>query len=420
MSHLQYNKLTEMNKIFTSVLVLLAFVANAQTADSALSNGGAIDVYYDFETGVKTNVNRTSWDIGLASNPRSSSIIINENAGVELYLYGSDTSMWSTVDTTGFAFTNIYNSEESWAAGAFSNQGTTHPDYGWGIYDGNTHDINGNRIFIIKTQGGDYLKVVIDKMAAATGIYTFRTAKLDGSDFKEYAYSKSQAESKDKNFALLNLSTGDYTYTNPDAKDWDVVFTKYITFVQQGPNSRYMAVGGLKINDGYDVAERDGVDVSDDDTSSLSWNTDITEIGYDWKSFDLNTSSYTMVADRAYFIRTSNGAVWKLWFTNYTVGTANYYFNTKLIKEGTASIKKYTKLNTMVYPNPSSDAFNINNGEKEALTVTLLNTQGVTVLESNVNAFSTTSISTLELSKGVYFLRLNTTNATSTQRVIFE
>lgn len=28
----------------------------------------------------------------------------------------------------------------------------------------NTHDILGNRLFIVKTQTGDYLKVVIDKL----------------------------------------------------------------------------------------------------------------------------------------------------------------------------------------------------------------------------------------------------------------
>ena len=67
----------------------------------------------------------------------SASIIINENAGMELYVYSNDTNDWNTVDTAGFTFEKVYNSEESWENGAFSNLGTNHPDYGWGIYDMN-------------------------------------------------------------------------------------------------------------------------------------------------------------------------------------------------------------------------------------------------------------------------------------------
>jgi hypothetical protein len=416
--HLHHNKNTEMKKIFTSLLALVALSVSAQVvvSDSVLTMGGASDVYYDLSSQTQTPVSRTTWDIGLTTDGRGASVIINENAGVELYLYSTDTSDWSSIDTNGFAFDNIYNSETTWNAGAFANQGTTHPDYGWGMYDMNSHDINGNRLFIVKTKDGDYLKVVIDKMSAA-GLYTFRTAKLDGSDLESYSYSKTQAESKDKNFALLNLTSGDFVYTNPNTKDWDILFTKYITFVQAGPNSRYQPVGGVKINAGCEVAQRDNVSPTDNDTSSLTWTTDITEIGWDWKTFDLQTSSYSMVAGRTYFVRTANGSVHKIWFTDYSVGTAIYKFNTEALLLGT---DKITKLNTTVYPNPTAASLTIDNKEKEALTYTLLNTQGVTVYTGTVGAFTSNSISTNDFANGVYFLQLSTSSITNTQRVIFE
>ena len=408
-----------MNKIITSLFLLVSLHGFSQTADEVMSQGGVNDVYYDFETQSKVAVDRTTWDIGLTMDMRGASIIINENGGTELYLYSADTSDWSTLDTAGFDFKNIYNSESTWNAGAFANQGTTHPDYGWGIYDMNKHDINGNRVFILKTKTGNYLKVVIDQMSPM-GLYKFRTASLDGSNLKMYEYGKATPVSMGKNFALLDLDGGDFITDNPMAKEWDVLFTKYITFVQAGPNSRYQAVGGVKINAGCQVAEREGMSADSDDTSSLAWGGNVTQIGWDWKTFDLATRSYIMDTDLAYFVRTQNGAVYKLWFTDYTVGTAIYSFNTKEIKAGTLSANKITKLNTSVYPNPTADVLNINNKENETLTISLLNVHGVVVLNSTVSANATQSISTTDLAKGVYFLQLSTANTSNTQRVIFE
>jgi len=409
-----------MNKIFTTLFILAALVGNAQTADSVISRGGAMDVYYDFETQDKSELDRATWDIGLTTDMRGASIIINENAGTELYIYGTDTSDWSTVDTAGFDFENIYNSEATWSAGAFANQGTVHPDYGWGIYDQEKHNIDGNRIFILKTKTGEYLKVVIDQMSPA-GVYKFRTAKLDGSNLEVYEYAKTDPKSMGKNFVLVNLDAGDFVFENPASRQWDILFTKYTTTVQMGPTSIDMAVSGVKINAGCEVAERLGEDVTSNDTSSLTWGTSIAEIGYDWKSFNRGTFQYEFTADLAYFVRTQNGAVWKIWFTGYEGGAVGkYVFNTEEIKAGVSSVAKYARLKTAVYPNPTRDVLNITNEENEALNIRVMNTQGAVLLESSVNAFETTSFSTTDLAKGIYFLQLSTANASSTQRVIFE
>jgi hypothetical protein len=409
-----------MNKIFTTLFLLTALIGNAQTADSVISQAGSIDVYYDFETQDKAQLDRATWDIGLTTDMRGASIIINENAGTELYLYSTDTSDWSIVDTAGFIFKNIYNSEATWSAGAFANQGTTHPDYGWGIYDMDKHDINGNRVFILKTKTGEYLKAVIDQMSPA-GVYKFRTAKLDGSNQEVYEYAKTDPKSMGKNFALVNLDAGDFVFENPASSKWDILFTKYTTTVRMGPMSQDMAVSGVKINAGCEVAKRMEEDVTSNDTSSLVWGTSITEIGYDWKSFNRGTLQYEFTADLAYFVRTQNGAVWKIWFTGYEGGpVGKYVFNTEEIKAGVSSVAKYAKLKTSVYPNPTNGILNITSKENEALTITLLNTQGSVLLESSVNAFETTSFNTTDLAKGIYFLQLSTANATSTQRVIFE
>jgi hypothetical protein len=406
-----------MKKIISSIFLLLSVTIYAQTEDVVATAGGVNDVYYDFETQSKTAVARSTWDIGLTTDPQGASIIINENGGVEVYLYGADTSAWSTLDTAGMKWTKIYNSETTWASGAFANQGTNHPDYGWGVYNSTTHDIVGNRIFILKNTLGELWKVMVPAMKA-NGDFAVRMAKVDGSSEMTYTFNK--MDFKDKNFHLITVNDASAPIsTNPNKKDWDMLFTKYITFVQAGPNSRYQPVAGVKVNVGCEVAQRDGIAIDSDDTTSLSWNSTITEIGWDWKTFDMASTSYIMVPDRTYFIRTANGAVWKLWFTDFTVGTSNSTFNTKLIKES-ASSKNMVQLKTQVYPNPASNALTIRNNENESLKATLMNAQGAIILTDNLSAFTAKTIPTSDFAKGIYFLQLSTSTTSNTQRVIFE
>ena len=233
-------------------------------------------------------------------------------------------------------------------------------------------------------------------------------------------YTFNKMAFKDKNFHLITVNDASAPIsTNPNKKDWDMLFTKYITFVQAGPNSRYQPVAGVKVNVGCKVAQRDGIATDSDDTTSLAWNSDITEIGWDWKTFDMASTSYIMVPDRTYFIRTANGAVWKLWFTDFTVGTANFSFNTKFIRES-ASTKNMVQLKTQVYPNPASNALTIRNNESESLKATLMNAQGATILTDNLSAFTAKTITTSDFAKGIYFLQLSTLTTSNTQRVIFE
>lgn len=406
-------------KFFTLVTVLISSVTlKAQAPDSVVSGGGVYDVYYDFETQKQDSVARSSWDIGLSTSARSSSIIINENAGVSLYKYSDDTTDWRTLDTTGFAFENLYNSENSWDFGAFSNLGTNHPDYGWGIYNMNTHDINGSRLFIVKLQSGKYIKMVVDQMTVV-GDFVFRTANLDGSDAKTTTINKSKGAGM--NFILVNLSDTKEVAKNPMAKDWDLLFTKYMTEVAQGPTTRTMAVSGVKVNAGCQVAKRSGVNVTSDDTSSLDWKSNITEIGYDWKSFNRSTFQYDITADLTYFIRTKNGAVWKIWFTGYTGSSAGkYVFNTKEIKAGVNSIPKFTSLNTKVFPNPATTYFTIQNNEPNTAFFAVSNLTGEQLLSGNILPLTSSSFDLSMLSSGIYTIQLITENGTDFKKLIVE
>ena len=396
---------------------ITAGYVQAQNADSVITSAGTMDVYYDLQTGNHTSVDRAQWDIGLSTGMRNSSIIINENAGIELFVYSNDTSDWNSVDTAGFSFNNVFNSESLWENGAFSNLGTNHPDYGWGTYDMNKHNINGSRLFIIKTQTGEFLKMVVDQMSTL-GDFTFRTANLDGTNFINHKHNKTEANGK--NFLLTNLYNREIAVGNPLSKDWNLLFTKYITEVRQGPTVRNMAVSGIKINAGCRVAERKGVDVASNDTSNLVWNTKITEIGYDWKAFDRGSFKYNMVEDLAYFLALPNGQMWKIWFTDYVGGPeGKFVFNTQKVRSG-ASINKVISLNTSIYPNPARAYTNISNRESTPLLVDVIDMHGKVLFSEKLLANTTTQLSTDSYTSGIYTMRFNSENGVDFKKLIIE
>ncbi|HNY03871.1 MAG TPA: hypothetical protein PKG48_14850, partial [Bacteroidales bacterium] len=66
----------------------------------SLSANYVNEVYYSFTNGVVQTSPRSTWDIAFRTMKRSSSILINDGAGVVLYTYPyADTTGWAVIDT---------------------------------------------------------------------------------------------------------------------------------------------------------------------------------------------------------------------------------------------------------------------------------------------------------------------------------
>jgi hypothetical protein len=412
------NKRKMIRGLLTTTLVLAATFAIGQKADSAVTQGGAVDVYYSFENGEAAAATTSTWDIALTLAGFDASILINETAGVELFVYGTDVSEWSSVDTSGFDWKNVYNSTETWEEGAFNMGNTGHPDYGWGDYNSGTHAVNGSKIFIVKDRNGDYRQVIIEEMSAP-GVFTIKVGDLGGANTASYEVDKNDAAYEGRNYVHFDLSTGNVQNQEPKAADWDILFTKYVTMIPTGPGTFLpYPVNGVKINKGYEVAERNGMDVTSNDTSGLSWNTNITEIGSDWKSFNRTIFQYEMAEDRAYFVRTAEGAVWKIYFTNYKGGQdGTSFFNIEKIR-GTASVRGTETLSSSVYPNPATNVLNVRNQESRTLNYALISLQGRTLTGGEIRPGQLGQIQLSELPKGLYILNLQTATASTSKQIV--
>jgi hypothetical protein len=420
-THLQYkNKhIIKMKNYFTLILVLFAFAVQAQKADSVITQGGVNDVYYSFTSDEVKSIDRSTWDIGFNTAGFDASIIINESAGVSAYVYSTDTNNWASVDTTGMSWDNLYNSAESWSSGAFSNQGTSHPDYGWGTYNSGNHYVYGQQILIVQHGDGSYSQMVIVEMSVS-GVFTVKIGDLGGANTEYFTVDKKDAAHADKNFILYDATNRAIVNEEPATEDWDILFTKYMKQIQSGPNLVAYPVSGVKVNKGYTVAERAGVAVSDNDTNSLIWTDNMTEIGSDWKTFNMSTFAYDITSDLAYFVKSKTGTMWKIYFTKYVGGAeGGFYFNIEKIVGG-ASVYNRRELVSNIYPNPANNVVYIANKDHAAASVSILDLQGRVVATTEVLANTTKEINTTALARGVYTVILNSEDATSTKRLIVE
>lgn len=266
-------------------------------ADSiSMGAGYANDIYYSLENGEIKTSSRDDWDLAFSTNPMSSTILINEGSGVELYTYpDGDKNDWENVDISKIdQWTPQYNSDTSWLFGAFDRNSLGHPDYGWGVYNSVSHDVVGDSLFIIKLNDGSYKKLFIDKRAAVTNSYIIKYGDIaDAGVTKEIPCGDYQS----KNFIYFSFSSGEIADIEPDSDTWDLVFTRY-----HSEEIDYL-VSGVLSNINLDVAEIRNTPIELVDITSAEYSRDISVIGSDWKTFDMLSSSYVIEQDLSYLVR---------------------------------------------------------------------------------------------------------------------
>lgn len=131
-----------------------------------------------------------------------------------------------TTDTSGlYNWRVLYNSTKTWEDGAFNINQTGHPDYGWGVYNNITHNLQGDSFFIIKTIDGSFKKIAIISKLSAQNIYIFKYAGLDGSNEKTDTFNCTPYTTK--NFVYFNLTTGQMIDREPEKSSWDILLTRF-------------------------------------------------------------------------------------------------------------------------------------------------------------------------------------------------
>ena len=410
-----------MKKLLPLILLFVLPVLGFSQADSAVIGSGYIyQTYYSFDNGT-VKQSTSDWDLAFGIGGFNVSIRTNDGHDVKLYLYPKgDVTAWGNVDTTGLStWTSRVNNENNWDITAFTDPNANHPDYGWGVYNSTTHNVEGDSLYIIQTKAGNFKKLRIDGMYT-TGNFEFTYADLDGSNEVSGVVNKNDYTGK--NFAYYSIDNNQVLDLEPLAEQWDIVFSKYRAPQPQGG---YYNVTGIQTNKYRTSAKAEGVDVNTADWSTQNFVQEIGTIGWDWKSFDRATMSYNITEDLTYFVADTNDHVWQITMTGYKYNTGTFYFNqTKVANPLNVNDIDLGLNSVSVFPNPATNNFALNIESKIAqnnLIVTVYSLTGSVVYSQNINVLNniTLNVTTADWKKGVYLVRVgNDTNAVVTQLIV--
>ena len=413
-----------MRILYIISLVLLHSFFLAQTNDSvSLNSSCSHQSFYNFNDGEIANVDNTNWDLAFSSGGYGSAIRINSQAGVELYVYpNGDINDWNSVDITNISnWPSIINSDTTWSIGAFNatSDPTNSLDLGWGVYSTITHHITGDSLHIIKLSNGDYKKLQMIKLSS--GNYEFKYANIDGTN--EVVTSVSKSNYTSKNFGYYSITNNNELDREPTSSSWHILFTKYVTEIYPGMN---YGVTGVLTNKNIEVAKAENVDLTNVSHSGYSFSSKINTIGYDWKSYNMNTFSYDITDSLCFFVKDDQGSIWKLQLTGFEGNsTGNIHFNVENILSASDNI---TDKNIFaIYPNPTTSKeikiiYDINHRTSSLNKVKFFDINGKLVKSIKLanNGFNERNVNLYDLKSGVYFVSLITDEKSFQQKLIIQ
>lgn len=326
--------------IGVTLFSFIGFELKAQiVANDSLTMGANYvnDIYYHLEEGsVKSSV-RTEWDLALQVESFEAAIRTNDIKGVQLYLASDvweDFDAIKPADTVGkfIPALRLYNSDTIWNDGSFNSvrKSGDATDYGWGTYDQNTHIVSGNKIYFLVLSDKTVKKVRVLGFEQGFKKFNFEIANLDNSEKTTISFDRTKYS--DKNFGYYSFEKKDFIDLEPQKNKWDFVATRYYTKVQ----GMLSPVTGILHNSIYTRSNesRVGVSIQEVKTPDLNskvydkglFRSEINIIGSDWKNFDVN-NKYVITDSTIYFIKSVEGSVWKLVFTNISspTGTISFY-----------------------------------------------------------------------------------------------
>lgn len=418
-----------LSAIFVAGVITAQGQAVTETVNIKNGSGDDVDTWYSLADGTVGAADAMNWDLSFQiGGMADAGVGINSRKGVELFLYNGD---WTTVDTTGMTWTNLYNSFSDWSVGALNSVKGVNPfDYGWGAYVPASHQVEGDKVFILRLADATYKKLAIDSLAGpGSAVYYFKIADLDGSN--EVLAQVDKNLYANKNYVYYSIIENKVYDNEPvTVNQWDLLFTEYTDSAQNpmNPTEWLMHVSsGVLSNPNVKVFQVDNV--ADSSTYMNDWwhqedyISDINAIGFDWKSFNMTSFTYEFAAGRVYFVQAVNGDIWKLVFTGYDSSVGSMIFTKEKVSTAGLQYTNVNEANIMIYPNPASSHVSIilNNMQKSEAKVHIMNLSGQIVYQhtlSGTSDFEVKNIPVSSLTSGVYLVKVISENQNITKKLI--
>ena len=404
--------------VASMVLVTLNYAQTTVT----MGAGYADDIFYSMKDGVVASADRAEWDLGFYTSPWSAGVITNGGSGVELRLYPyGDTASWNSIDTNGMAsWPILYNGEDSWENGAFNRSSLNHPDYGWGVYNTQSHDVIGDSIYVIKLQDGSFKKLWIVRKVSIENKYIFRYGNLDNSMEEERVLNNNDYISM--NFSYFDFASGSFFDREPAKETWDILFTKYQAMQPQGVP--YPVVGvlnnvGVKANRFHPVT-MDFYEWYSQPLDSLR-----TVIGYDWKYFSMATFEWTLEDSLVFFVNDLNNDIYRLFFTFFSgTSSGEISFEDELVSLNEVADDRLAEAALFLAPNPAGNYVNLswNDFASGQANLSVFDLSGKEVISKSVDATlnSGMKLDVSHLQPGMYIVSLISGEKIVNQKLVIE
>lgn len=411
-------------KLFTLLSAVIFVTAlQAQTEVTIPTGpGNTTQAYYSLANDVQGTVALGDWDLAFEISGFTSTVQVNTMKGLTAFETPEGIADWTAVNAPDeMNWISLNNSETYWSAGALSNgNNLSEPDgfnVGWGTYNLITHTIAGTKVYVIGFPDATFRKLRINSLAG--GAYSFTHAALDGTD--EQTVSLMKAVHAGKNFGYYSF-VGGVLDLEPPTASWDLLFTKYTAIIPAPAPTAY-GVAGVLQNKGVDALQVDGVDPASADWNSGPLDSAMNVIGYDWKSFNMETSMYEYPTDRTYFVQDRAGNIWKLIFTAYGGSSNGNMTFTQDMVSAVGVEENYGTRDLVVYPNPTNTGSigiildrTVRNGQLSILDLT-----GKLVSTANVTGgmgLVAWPVDVSGLSDGTYVMKLDAEGSAFTTRFV--
>ncbi len=415
-----------MKKLLSLALVIIISMdLCAQTAiqDSVTMGAGyANQIFYSLQNGEVVQTPNNNWEIAFTTQLMGASALANTAQGVAVYMIPNiDITGFSSLDTTGYlSWQMLRNSETTWNLGAFNQNMTVHPNYGWGNYDQVTHIVTGDSLFLIRTgfvAPFSFKKLWIIKKDVS-GDWIFRYANLDNSN--DVTDTVLLSNYTGKNFSYYSLTNQSELNREPLTDNWDITFTR---FTSEITGVGFYNVTGVLENINILTAQANQIDVNTVDFVDFQNQLDsnISVIGYDWKFF--NGAGYEIEDSLVYFIKDNSGVIWQLQFTAFTSNIGKSVFRKKMIANVGVSNVNETLFFATIYPNPSTgnSSLIINANQSKTIDLKIYNYIGEIVLTQTIsfnNGLNIIPLNTESLTNGIYFIKNSSEAKSSVLKLI--
>lgn len=285
---------------------------SAAQAEVELGSDYRYQVFFDVEMNSVVGTNEiTGWDLGFRCDPDGHHIVLNSAKIMSVADMGP-VEFESVTSKNGLVW-NYDRPSGEWDSTAIGR---------WWNEDEASVVTKGHVYVLDRGYGPDaraigYAKMTI--LSATASSYIVRTATLDNRDDRTSEIPRDTS----RNVMGLSLDSGSPVNVEPPKDAWDLLFTRY-THLFHDPEFTPYSVTGILLNRYRTEAAVDRIrtfeEISSEAIDSYEYGSRLDLIGYDWKTFDLQSGTYTMHSP-VYLLKDSRGFYYKLRLLDFYNGS---------------------------------------------------------------------------------------------------